>query len=168
MASLSNQQTDNQACGASLPDLRPFDEVMQLSRMGSFFPHRLSFMRVLIRRLADEKAVMQMPICQLDNNGFGHVVFSIPVSGRTYSLIAYSRYLEDDARTDRVIATQWDASFCLFDGIPSPADINHLADEVTRQEAGRYDARVLTLSRANKSLRLFQHCLLYTSPSPRD
>ena len=157
MASLSNQQTDNQACGASLPDLRPFDEVMQLSRMGSFFPHRLSFMRVLIRRLADEKAVMQMPICQLDSNGFGHVVFSIPVSGRTYSLIAYSRYLEDDARTDRVIATQWDASFCLFDGVPSLADIDQLAEQVTRQEAGRYDARILTLSRANKSLWLFRH-----------
>lgn len=157
MTSRSNPQADNQACGASLPVLRPFDQVMRLSRMGSFFPHRLSFMRVLIRRLAAEKAVMQMPICQLDSDGFGHVVFSIPVSGRTYSLIAYSRYLEDDARTDRVIATQWDASFCLFDGIPSPADIDRLADEVTRQEAGRYDARVLTLSRANKSLRLFQH-----------
>ena len=153
MASLSNQQTDNQACGASLPDLRPFDEVMQLSRMGSFFPHRLSFMRVLIRRLADEKAVMQMPICQLDSNGFGHVVFSIPVSGRTYSLIAYSRYLEDDARTDRVIATQWDASFCLFDGIPSPADINHLADELRVRKLADM-THVSPLSRANKSLRL--------------
>ncbi len=72
-----------------------------------------------------------MPICQLDSNGVRAWCLAFLVSGRTYSLIAYSRYLEDDARTDRVIATQWDASFCLFDGIPSPADINHLADEAT-------------------------------------
>ena len=157
MKPLLEQQTDRYVCGASLPPLRPVDRVMRLSRMGAFFPHRLSFMRVLIRRLARQKAVMQMPVCELDENGFGHIVLSLPLSGRIYSLIAYSRHLEDGARTDRVIATQWDASFCLFDGVPEPADIERLADEVTRQEAGRYDNRVLTLSRANKSVRLFQH-----------
>ncbi len=159
MTPLLEQQTDRYVCGASLPPLRPVDRVMRLSRMGAFFPHRLSFMRVLIRRLARQKAVMQMPVCELDENGFGHIVLSLPLSGRIYSLIAYSRHLEDGARTDRVIATQWDASFCLFDGVPEPADIERLADEVTRQEAGRYDNRVLTLSRANKSVRLFQHII---------
>ena len=73
-----------------------------------------------------------MPVCELDENGFGHIVLSLPLSGRIYSLIAYSRHLEDGARTDRVIATQWDASFCLFDGC-QPADIERLADEVTRR-----------------------------------
>jgi len=159
MTPLLEQQTDRYVCGASLPPLRPVDRVMRLSRMGAFFPHRLSFMRVLIRRLAKQKAVMQMPVCELDENGFGHIVLSLPLSGRIYSLIAYSRHIEDSARTDRVIATQWDASFCLFDGVPEPADIKRLADEVTRQEAGRYDNRVLTLSRANKSVRLFQHII---------
>ena len=40
-----------------------------------------------------------------------------------YSLIAYSRALADEDRTDRVIATAWDASFCLFDGVPTSDDI---------------------------------------------
>ena len=157
MAKTSLHQNSDVACGVALPPLRSYDSVMRLSRMGAFFPHRLSFMRVLIRRLAAQKSKMQMPVCALDKNGFGHVVLSLALSGRVYSLMAFSRDIEDSERTDRVIATQWDASFCLFDGVPSLADIDQLAEQVTRQEAGRYDARILTLSRANKSLRLFSH-----------
>lgn len=145
------------ACGRALPELRHPDEVMTLARLGSFFPHRLSFMRSFIRRVAKEKAVLSMPICALDADGYGHVVLTLPVSGHDYSLIAYSRPLNADERTDRVIATKWDASFCLFDGIPNDDDIAALADQVTQQEAGRYHHKVLTLSRANKSLRLFHH-----------
>ena len=140
---------------------RPPDEVMRLARLGAFFPHRLSFMRCFIRRIARERAQLTIPICALDANGFGHIVLTLPLrgplGGQDYSLIAYSRPLDATKRTDRVIATQWDASFCLYDGIPNAADITHLADEVTRQEAGRYHHKVLTLSRANKSLRLFEH-----------
>ena len=32
--------------------LRPASEVMKLARLGSFFPTRLSFMRVLLRQLS--------------------------------------------------------------------------------------------------------------------
>ena len=136
---------------------RPPDEVMRLARLGAFFPHRLSFMRRFIRRIARERTQLTIPICALDANGFGHIVLTLPLGGQDYSLIAYSRPLDAAKRTDRVIATQWDASFCLYDGTPNAADITHLADEVTRQEAGRYHDKVLTLSRANKSLRLFEH-----------
>ena len=137
--------------------LRPPNEVMRLARLGAFFPHRLSFMRCFIRRIAREKAELTIPIAALDADGFGHIVLTLLLGGRAYSLIAYSRPLDDSKRTDRVIATQWDASFCLYDGVPNQADISRLEDEVTRQEAGRYHHKVLTLSRANKSLRLFQH-----------
>ena len=141
--------------------LRPPDAVMRLARLGAFFPHRLSFMRCFIRRIAREKAELTIPICALDADGFGHIVLTLPLGGplggQDYSLIAYSRPLDDSKRTDRVIATQWDASFCLYDGAPNAADISRLEAEVTRQEAGRYHDKVLTLSRANKSMRLFQH-----------
>ncbi len=148
--------TDHQQ---ALAMMRPAGDVMKLERMGAFFPHRLSFMRSFIRRIASEGAQISCPVTALDENGFGHIVLSLPVSGRIYSLIAYSRHLDDGDRTDRVIATKWDASFCLFDGVPSDADIAFLADHVTTQEQGHYHERVLTLSRANKSVRLFQHVI---------
>ncbi len=154
--SVTNSRRVN-ACGRALPELRHPDAVMTLARIGSFFPHRLSFMRSFIRRIATENAKLTMPICALDADGYGHLVLTLPVSGHAYSLIAYSRPLNADERTDRVIATKWDASFCLFDGIPTEDDILALADQVTKQEAGRYHHKVLTLSRANKSLRLFHH-----------
>ena len=151
------QAKQTKICGQALPRLRPPDEVMKLSRLGSFFPHRLSFMRTFIRRVAAEDACMTVTVNTLDQNGYGHVVLSLPVSGKNFSLIAFSRPLDDADRTDRVIATKWDASFCLFDGIPEQQDIQYLADQVTRQEAGIYHDKVLTLSRANKSVRLFAH-----------
>ena len=144
-------------CGQALPALRSPDQVMKLSRLGAFFPHRLSFMRSFLRRAAAENAHLTIPACQLDQNGYGHMVLCLPVGGRPYCLIAYSRPLDAADRTDRVIATKWDASFCLFDGMPTSADIQLLSDQVTYQEAGLYHDRVLTLSRANKSVRLFAH-----------
>ncbi len=60
-------------------------------------------------------------------------------------------------RSDRVIATAWDATFTLFDGNPSTADIERLERNVPLQEAGRISAKELSLSRANRSVRLFEY-----------
>lgn len=138
-------------------DLRAPQDVMRLEALGASFPHRLSFKRTLIRKLHEQGAQLSVAQNRLDENGFGHIVLSMPFCGRVYSLIGYSRALADEDRTDRVIATAWDASFCLFDGVPNDDDIAYLADEVTHQEAGIYHEKVMTLSRANKSVRLFQH-----------
>ena len=137
--------------------LRAPDEVMRLEALGASFAHRLSFKRSLIRALHSQKAEMGVHARALDDQGYGHIVLTMPFYGRVYSLIGYSRPLADEERTDRVIATKWDASFCLFDGLPSAEDIAYLANEVTHQEAGIYHEKVMTLSRANKSLRLFSH-----------
>lgn len=40
---------------------RPPDTVMRLSRLGSFHQSRISFMRVLLRRLASEKWCFDAP-----------------------------------------------------------------------------------------------------------
>jgi hypothetical protein len=45
----------------------------------------------------------------------------------------------------------------LHDGIPTDQDIDRLANEVPKQEVGRLSYKELTLSRANKSLRLFNY-----------
>jgi hypothetical protein len=56
-----------------------------------------------------------------------------------------------------VIATAWDATFTLFDGDPTPADIERLRANIPLQEAGRISPTELTLARANRSVRLFAH-----------
>ncbi|MGI9405876.1 MAG: hypothetical protein ACR2O4_05855 [Hyphomicrobiaceae bacterium] len=133
------------------------EEVMRLARMGASFPTRLSFMRTVIRELHNNDWTIAYPTIALDDDGYGHIVITATGPKHTYSLIAYSHELDPEKRTDRVIAEAWDATFTLYDGIPADADIERLRSEVPRQEAGRCSPNELTLSRANKSVRLFTH-----------
>jgi hypothetical protein len=137
--------------------LRPAEQVMRLDRMGSFFPSRLSFMPTLIRQMCSEKWRFEPPRLELGPEGYGHAVYQVACTTRCYSLLAFSQPLEPERRTDRVIAEAWDASFVLFDGVPSHDDVARLALAAPRQEAARYRPTELVLSRANKSVRFFDH-----------
>ena len=144
---------------AAIPQvpLRPPSDVMRLSRMGSMFPTRLSFLRSLMRRLAADKVQLTRPVWNMCENGFGHGVYTLRLGGHDYSLVAVSTDLPPDQRTDRVIATAWDSAYVLYDGIPSPDEIARICAAAPKQEAARFSERDLILSRANKSVRLFAH-----------
>tara|TARA_B110000908_G_scaffold131211_1_gene154406 strand:- start:3145 stop:4794 length:1650 start_codon:yes stop_codon:yes gene_type:complete len=137
--------------------LRPPSQVMRLSRMGSMFPTRLSFLRSLIRRLTEEKVKVTRPVWDMCKDGFGRAVYSMDFGGHTYSLVAISTDLPPEMRTDRVIAEAWDSAYVLYDGVPDLAELDRITANAPRQEAGRYTERDLVLSRANKSVRLFAH-----------
>jgi hypothetical protein len=138
---------------------RPAEVVMRLARMGSFHQTRLSFMRTLLRRLKKEQWTFDKPVWEIDGDGFGHAVYSVIGPVRTYSLVAFSHYLPDEMRSDRVIATAWDATFTLFDGVPTTADLDRLQQNVPKQEAGRISDSEISLSRANRSVRLWNHVI---------
>ena len=140
--------------------LRPPETVMRLKRMGAFHHCRLSFMRVLLRNLKTCKWVFERPIWRVDGNGIGVATYSATrMSGelRTYTLVAFAHDLPPEKRSDRVIAEAWDATFTLFDGVPTDADIERLAKNVPLQEAGRISESEISLARANRSVRLFEH-----------
>ena len=136
-------------------NLRDPSEVMKLSRLGSFHQSKLSFLRSFIREFKDWK--YKRNIFELDKDGYGVAVYSFEKNKRNYSLICFSQYINPDDRSDRVIATKWDAAFVLHDGIPTMEDINRLKENVPKQEIGRMSYKELTLSRANKSVRVFKH-----------
>ncbi|MDA0362333.1 MAG: hypothetical protein O3A45_04950, partial [Proteobacteria bacterium] len=131
--------------------------VMKLDRMGSMFPTRMSFMRTLLRQLSEKRAVINRAVWEIDEDGFGHAVYTIHIDDRLYSLVAFTNYLNPEERTDRVIAEAWDSSYVLYDGVPDTKDIARLNENVPLQEVGRFTTKELVLSRANKSLRLFSH-----------
>ena len=137
--------------------MRSPEKVMRLSRMGSSFQTRLSFMRSLTRTISRDKWKFEKLVFELDENGYGTSIFAVHLPKRTYSLVVFTNYIDPDMRTDRVVAEVWDATFNLFDGIPSEKDIKRLLDNTPKQEAGRFSPRELVLARANKSLRLFEH-----------
>ncbi|MDH5453240.1 MAG: hypothetical protein OEX14_07790, partial [Paracoccaceae bacterium] len=97
------------------------------------------------------------PVWTIDAKGVGRAVYRAIGPERTYSLVAFAHDLPAEMRSDRVIATAWDATFTLFDGTPSDADLDRLQANVPLQEAGRISPKELSLSRANRSVRLFEH-----------
>jgi len=137
--------------------LREPASVMRLERLGAFHQTRLSFMRVLTRRMRRERWRFTRPVFELDAAGVGHAVYSVITPERTYSLVAFAHDLPAELRSDRVIAEAWDSTFTLFDGVPTAQDIERLARNVPVQEAGRLDATELSLGRANRSVRLWAH-----------
>ena len=136
-------------------ELRDPNIIMKLSRLGSFHQSRLSFLRSFLNEFKDWD--YKRDLFDLDKDGFGTAVYSFKKKDRIYSLICYANKINDDERSDRVIATKWDAAFTLHDGVPLKEDIERLRNEVPKQEVGRLSYKELTLSRANKSVRVFDH-----------
>ena len=129
--------------------------LMKLSKLGSFHQSKLSFLRSFLNEFKDWE--YRRDLFNLNQNGYGRAVYSFSKNNRTYSLICFANEIKDEERSDRVIATKWDAAFTLHDGMPTDQDIDRLANEVPKQEVGRLSYKELTLSRANKSLRLFNY-----------
>ena len=136
-------------------NLRDPKILMKLSKLGSFHQSKLSFLRSFLNEFKDWE--YRRDLFNLNQNGYGRAVYSFSKNNRTYSLICFANEIKDEERSDRVIATKWDAAFALHDGIPTDQDIDRLANEVPKQEVGRLSYKELTLSRANKSLRLFNY-----------
>ena len=136
-------------------ELRDPNVIMKLSRLGSFHQSKLSFLRSFLREFKDWE--YKRDLFNLDQNGYGEAVYSFKKKHRIYSFVCFANEIKDDERSDRVIATKWDAAFTLHDGVPSKNDIERLKNEVPKQEVGRLSFKELTLSRANKSVRVFNH-----------
>jgi len=104
------------------------------------------------------------PVCpfektafEIDDKGVGHAVYTAHTPDRSYSLVAFAHDLPPEQRSDRVIAEAWDATFTLFDGVPGAEDIDRLSRNIPVQEAGRVSGSELSVSRANRSVRVWDH-----------
>ncbi len=136
-------------------ELRDPNKIMKLSRLGSFHQSKLSFLRSFLNEFKEWE--YKRDLFNLNENGFGEAVYSFKKNKRVYSLICFANEIKDEERSDRVIATKWDAAFTLHDGVPTKKDIERLKNEVPKQEVGRLSYKELTLSRANKSVRIYNH-----------
>lgn len=139
--------------------LRPAARVMDLERLGSHFQSRLSFVRSSMRRMMNGQWRIQRTCFDLDAEGFGTAIYRIDTASAHYHCVIFSTYLPPEKRSDRVIADQWDVTFVLVAGDVDEQQLADLRRNVPLQEAGRFDSRVLVLSRANRSLRNFERFL---------
>ncbi len=135
--------------------LRDPKDLMKLSKLGSFHQSKLSFLRTFLNEFKDWE--YNRDLFELNEKGYGRAIYSFSKNNRTYSLICFANELSENERSDRVIATKWDATFALHDGIPLKQDLDRLSINVPKQEEGRLSYKELSLARANKSVRIFEH-----------
>jgi hypothetical protein len=126
-------------------ELRSAKNVMRLERLGSFHQCRLSFMRTLLRRMKRENWEFERTKFDMDNKGVGLAIYTMHALEHSYSLVCFAHDLPASQRSDRVIAHAWDATFALFDGLPTQTDIERLAQNVPKQEAGRISQPISSL-----------------------
>ncbi|MFN2099656.1 hypothetical protein [Altererythrobacter sp. MF3-039] len=138
-------------------NLRPPAVVMDLERLGTLHPYRLSFMRSLIRKIGRENWQIARADHGLDPRGHGHVIYKIRTPRQLFSFVAFAKHLEPESRSDRVIAEDWDMTATLCEGEVDAVRLERLRANVPLQENGRVDATCLVLSRANKSVRNFDY-----------
>ena len=139
--------------------LRHPANVMKLDRLGSFHQTRLSFSRQLIDELISNNWKTEIIKWNINSLGTGNAVIKISSKQRIYSLVVFCHQINDDERSDRVIAEKWDMTFSLFLGIPSKEELDEMSKNLKIQELGRHLPKQLTLSRANKSVRVFNSVL---------
>lgn len=139
--------------------MRSPETVMELPRLGCLYPYPLSFMRCLLRRVMSEMWEINGTIFNLDEEGFGEVVYEITTPNAVYSYVIFSKKLSDNKRSDRVIAEDWDMTVTLCEGQIDQNRLEFLRENVPLQEKGRVDSKCLVLSRANKSMRNFEYVI---------
>ena len=134
-------------------------DIMKLKNLGSYHPTRLSFSRQLIITLIRERWIFKFQDWKINKHGKGYCIISTKNKKDVFSLIIFSHLIKDEERSDRVIADKWDFTFSLFTGLPNEKELKHLKKNIPLQENGNHLKKQLTLSRANKSTRLFNHFL---------
>ncbi|MGM8899004.1 MULTISPECIES: hypothetical protein [unclassified Psychrobacter] len=148
---------NNESIDVATLSLRSPDVVMNAERLGAMHQTRISFVRTLLRKIDREKWTLSTHLWDLDDKGYGQVIYRLQTPEHTYHLVVFCNELADDERNDRVIAQKWDVTFGLVFGEIGQELLDNLKANVPLQEAGRNSNMVMVLARANKSVRVFDH-----------
>lgn len=118
---------------------------------------RLSFLRVLVARMAKERWRIARPRFDLDDRGRGIAVYRIDTADQPLHFVIFSNELEESARTDRIIANRYDGEAFLCLGDVTPERIAAQRGEFADFLYGRADIETLGWTRVNRSGRIFDH-----------
>ncbi len=133
------------------------NEAMDPNELGSARQTRHSFSRAFLRTAVQQGWKFSKKKWELDASGCGRVIYEADLAGHKINAVVFSHVIDEELRTDRVIAQDWDVTFALVDGEVSDADLESLSNQVTVQEDGRADSRTLIWARANRSQRFFDY-----------
>ncbi|MFT5808314.1 MAG: hypothetical protein ACI9LG_002617, partial [Moritella dasanensis] len=131
---VNNMDARPSTCGGTY--MRDPITVMAPERLGAMHQNRISFVRTLIRKMAQQKWQVTKHDWQLSPQGFGHVIYKLTTLNHVYHLVIFCDEIADEDRNDRVIAEKWDVTFALVYGDVDVELLGRLRANVPLQEAG--------------------------------
>jgi hypothetical protein len=134
---------------------RPRAIALDPRELGTVRRTRHAFSRSFLRVAARDRWRVVTETRDLDADGRGTVVYRVEMGDRTCRAVVLSTVIDEAERTDRVIASQWDAAIALVEGELDAARLDDLRANLPRQEDGRACAGTLVWGRANRSARFF-------------
>ena len=109
---------------------------MKLARIGCVSPVETLLHAPTVAPHEARNWVFRRPAWTIESTGVGRAV--PPRLGRRAAATwSPSLDLDPSMRSDRVIATAWDATFTLFDGVPTEADLKTASGQRTQAGGGQ-------------------------------
>lgn len=137
--------------------MRDPDELMKPERLGAVRLMRYSFARTFIRYAVRHRWKVEHTAWDLDDEGRGEAIYTVRTHERPLHFVVFSDKIEEDKRTDRVVAEAWDVTAALCEGELTSERLEKMRREVPRQEGGRADPQSLVWTRGNRSSRFFDY-----------
>ncbi len=126
--------------------------------LGAARSTRHSFARSFLRLAARERWTVARELFELDGDGRGVAIYRVDYGmADPVRLVAFPTVVDESQRTDRVIAETWDLTAALCRGPVDTLRLDALRQQVPAQEGGRADVGTLVWTRANRSVRFFDH-----------
>ena len=143
-----------------LQNLRPADTCMSPAAMGSTKASRISFARVLARRMINERWRIEREFFRCDGDGDGQARYRIDINGRRLTYVVRSFGWDGVEKVGRRADGAYrDLYSAIFDGAPSDERIGQEINTFNTRDASsmRTDAMVTGWAPGNRSVRYFDH-----------
>ena len=137
--------------------LRTPDALLAPERIGCYWPTRLSFSHIMVRKAAEGRWRMRKVSQDLDDLGVGFIAYEVDTGSVPLSFYVFSGYVPPDEQEDRIIATKWDATAYLQSGHATKEELEQSRRSLPQVIRGRATPDTLMWTRANRSNRLFDH-----------
>lgn len=137
--------------------MRDPDELMKPERLGAVRLTRYSFARTFIRYATQHRWRVERSSWEFDEEGRGEAIYTVKTHERPLHFVVFSDRIEEEKRTDRVVAEAWDVTAALCQGEITSERLAKMREEVPKQEGGRADPKTLAWTRGNRSARFFDY-----------
>ncbi len=130
---------------------------MSIEALGATKPHRLSFARLLVRRMQAERWKITLRVIDVNDQGVGRLVYDIEANEYLLHFVIRSDDVPEELRTGRLSESRFDGMAILCHGPLDWERIDAEMREIQKRSAGRGSHQSLGWTLCSRSSRSFAH-----------